>query len=122
MILRSAKVARPFLVKASQQSLSNFARRSLFTPTATRSADLVQQLYLKELQAYKVPQVKASDSEGHVQKFALPKAPATPEEASLADGLKEYETQQPDIEGAAVAGEAAVEDWFVEEEEDEGHH
>jgi F-type H+-transporting ATPase subunit h len=82
----------------------------------------VQQLYLKELQAYKVPQVKPSDAEGNVQKFAIPKAPSTPEEASLADGLKEYETTQPDIEGAAVEGQAVVEDWFVEEEEDEGHH
>jgi F-type H+-transporting ATPase subunit h len=54
----------------------------------------------------------------------MPKAPATPEEANLANELKEYESQVPEIEGQSASGEAvAVEDWFEEpEEEPEAHH
>ena len=83
-------------------------------------ADLVQDLYLRELKNYKVPPVKATDSEGHVQTFAVPKAPASPEETDIANELKAYETQSVDVEGA-VSGEGGAalpeEDWFEEEEE-----
>jgi F-type H+-transporting ATPase subunit h len=81
-------------------------------------------MYLRELQSYKPTPIKATDSEGNVQKFSIPSAPATPEEANLANELKDYESQVPEIEGAAASGEAvAVEDWFEEpEEETEAHH
>lgn len=90
-------------------------------------ADLVQDLYLNQLKAYKAPTVKASDAEGHVQKFALPKPPTSPEEADLQSGLKDYETQVPEVEGQSGAPGAAPveEDWFEEEPEEEatsGHH
>lgn len=77
-------------------------------------------MYLKELKAYKVPQPKAADAEGHVQKFAIPKAPASPEETDIANELKAYETQQVELEGATTEGGAAPveEDWFEEEEEE----
>lgn len=80
----------------------------------------MQDLYLRELKNYKVPQVKASDAEGHVQKFTLPKAPASPEESDLANDLQAYETQQVELEGttSSESGAAPVEeDWFEEEEE-----
>ena len=81
-------------------------------------------MYLRELQSYKPTPIKPNDSEGHVQKFSMPKAPTTPEEANLANELKEYESQVPEIEGQSASGEAvAVEDWFEEpEEEPEAHH
>jgi F-type H+-transporting ATPase subunit h len=88
------------------------------------TADLVQDMYLKELKAYKTPAVKASDAEGHVQKFTLPKAPPSPEEADIASELKAYESQVPEVEGqSGEAGAAPVEqDWFEEPvEEEEGH-
>jgi len=90
-------------------------------------ADLIQDLYLKELRAYKPPQQKASDAEGHVQKFTPPTSPKSPEEANLASEMKEYEDQVVEIEGQAAAGEAqsAEEDFFEDLEEDEdqpGHH
>jgi F-type H+-transporting ATPase subunit h len=81
---------------------------------------LVQDLYLRELKNYKVPQVKATDAEGHVQKFSIPKAPASPEEADIANELKAYETQAPDVGAEATAEDGQVlpdEDWFVEEDE-----
>lgn len=82
-------------------------------------ADLVQDMYLRELKNYKPAAVKASDAEGHVQKFAVPKAPASPEEADIASELKSYETQTVELEGSAEEGAPVVEeDWFEEEEEE----
>jgi F-type H+-transporting ATPase subunit h len=89
-------------------------------------ADLIQDLYLKELRAYKPPPQKASDSEGHVQKFTPPTAPRSPEETNLASEMKEYEDQVVEVEGGAVAGEtqAAEEDFFedIDAEDDEPAH
>jgi len=84
-------------------------------------ADLVQELYLKELRAYKAPPVKSSDAEGHVQNFRLPKAPASPEEQNLANDLKAYETAAVEVEGQVEDGNANAqeEDWFEEEPEEE---
>jgi len=85
---------------------SPLARRS-FTASAAIKADLVQDLYLKELRAYKVPQTKPSDAEGHVQKFQAPAPPKSPEESNLASEMKAYEDQQVEVEGQASTGEAA---------------
>lgn len=79
----------------------------------------MQDLYLRELKNYKVPQVKDSDAQGSVQTFKLPPTPKSPEEADIASELKAYETQAVEVEGAAEDGAAPVEeDWFEEEEED----
>lgn len=79
----------------------------------------MQDLYLRELKNYKVPEVKATDAEGHVQKFTVPKAPASPEETDIANELKSYETQAVDVEGAQGEDDAVLpqEDWFEEEDE-----
>ncbi|GJN68448.1 ATP synthase complex subunit H [Purpureocillium lilacinum] len=101
--------------------------RTFIAPTVSRRADFVQELYLKELKAYKVPPVKESDAEGQVQTFAMPKTPASPEETDLAGNLKEYESMAVEIEGqdaSAQAGNAApaLQDWLeAEEEEPQGH-
>lgn len=80
----------------------------------------MQDLYLKELKAYKAPAIKANDSEGQVHKFTLPKTPVSPEEADLQNDLQEYEAQVPEVEGGAGQdGAAAVEDWWVEEAEED---
>lgn len=90
-------------------------------------ADFVQELYLKELKAYKTPAVKESDAEGQVQVFAMPKTPASPEEANLADNLKAYESMAVEIEGQdasaqSATGVAQLPDWLEAEEEEEPHH
>jgi F-type H+-transporting ATPase subunit h len=80
-------------------------------------------MYLRELKNYKAPPVKASDSDGHVQKFAVPKAPPSPEESNIATDLKTYEDQAVEVEGQASSGEVAVEeDWFEDEPEEEAGH
>lgn len=87
-------------------------------------ADPVQDLYLRELKAYKPTPLKAGDAEEHVQKFTAPKAPQSPEEANLASELSAYESQEVEVEGQAAAGEAAPveESWFEEEEEAPAAH
>ena len=85
-----------------------------------RTADFVQDLYLNQLKSYKPTPVKASDSEGHVQKFAAPKAPKSPEEGNLSNEMKAYQDQQVEVEGQAAGGEAApAEDWFEPDLDDE---
>ncbi|KAL8758068.1 MAG: hypothetical protein Q9199_001748 [Rusavskia elegans] len=98
-------------------------RRAFSTPNSVLRGDLVQDLYLREIRAYKPPPLKPSDSEGHVQKFSAPKAPQSPDEGDIAQDLKAYENQQVELEGQAASGEsgAAEESWFEEEEDDEEH-
>ncbi|CAA9966757.1 hypothetical protein CFE70_009724 [Pyrenophora teres f. teres 0-1] len=119
MIAQTIRASRQALVRVARQQPAHVARRTFITPSAVRSADLVQDLYLRELKNYKVPQVKATDAEGHVQKFTVPKAPASPEETDIANELKAYETQTVDVEGAAGEDDAVLpqEDWFEEEDE-----
>jgi len=96
------------------------------------TADLVQEMYLRELKAYKTPAMKATDSEGHVQKFSMPQAPKSPEESDLASDLKSYETAQVEVEGQTSEGGAPavneLQSWFEEldehirEDPDKGVH
>lgn len=89
------------------------------------TADLVQDLYLKELKAYKPTPIKASDSEGVVQKWAVPATPKSPEEADIANELKAYESSTVELEGQGETSEGGVsaveQDWFEEEPEDDDH-
>jgi F-type H+-transporting ATPase subunit h len=89
------------------------------------SADPIQEMYLKELRAYKIPQPKPNDSEGHVQKFTAPTPPTSPEETNLASEMKAYEDQQVEVEGQASTGEAKEpeDDYFEDLKQfDEEHH
>jgi len=111
---------RPYIFKIPKPS--SF-QASKLTTSLKPTADFVQELYLKELKAYKPTPVKDSDALGQVATFSEPKAPKSPEEADLASNLKEYESMAVEVEGqeGAEAGKpvAAVEDWLVEEDEEE---
>ncbi|KAF2191047.1 hypothetical protein K469DRAFT_735933 [Zopfia rhizophila CBS 207.26] len=121
MLAQYIRASRQTLVRVARQRSAFVSRRTFIIPTAVRQADLVQDMYLRELKSYKPPQVKASDAEGHVQKFAIPNAPASPEEGDIASELKAYESQQVELEGTSTEGTTArvEEDWFEEEPEDE---
>ncbi|KAL8963763.1 MAG: hypothetical protein Q9193_000010 [Seirophora villosa] len=88
-------------------------QRNFSTPNSRLRVDLVQDLYLREIRSYKAPSLKASDAEGHVQKFSVPKAPRSPDEGDIAQDLKDYENQQVDLEGLADPSEP-YDDWFDE--------
>ncbi|TDZ13118.1 hypothetical protein C8034_v001839 [Colletotrichum sidae] len=102
--------------------------RGFIAPTVSRRADFVQELYLKELKAYKPTPVKDSDAQGQVQTFSVPATPKSPEESDLAANLKEYESMAVEVEGqdaSAVAadGQPVQHDWLmIEEDEEEAHH
>ena len=86
----------------------------------THSADLIQDLYLREIKGYKPSQLKPSDADAHVQKFAVPKPPPSPEESDIAKDLQAYEKQTVEVEGQAPGGQSSVEeDWFEADLEDE---
>ncbi|RDA91767.1 hypothetical protein CP533_4766 [Ophiocordyceps camponoti-saundersi (nom. inval.)] len=115
-----------FLLYVGRVGVVSFmARRTFMAPTISRRADYVQELYLKELKAYKVPPVKESDSHGQVQAFNMPKTPASPEETDLASSLKQYESMAVDI-GAGQdnssdpsAAPVSLPDWLEIDEEDD---
>jgi F-type H+-transporting ATPase subunit h len=101
-------------------NIPNVAKKLTPAPTA----DFVQELYLKELKAYKPTPIKESDAVGQVATFSLPKAPKSPEEADLSSSLQEYEALTVEVEGSEglAAGQTpVVEDWLVEEEEETAH-
>ncbi len=89
------------------------------------AADLVQELYLKELRGYKPPPVKPGEADAHVQKFTMPPLPPSPEEGDIARDLKAYESQEVEVEGQAASTEEGTgqtndwfEDGFAEDEEE----
>ena len=91
------------------------------------TAGLIQDLYLKELKAYKPSTLKPLDSAGQVQKFTPPKPPQPPSEGDIANELKEYETQQVEVEGQAAAGETSEAsevqvDWFEDDLDEKPHN
>ncbi|KAM0593041.1 hypothetical protein ACHAPN_006525 [Verticillium nonalfalfae] len=112
--------AIPAVTRAAARS-NAVQMRSFIAPTVSRRADFVQELYLKELKAYKTPVVKESDAQGQVQTFNLPKTPASPEEADLASSLQEYESMAVEVEGQEVADAATPaakqSSWLVDEDE-----
>lgn len=110
--------------RATPRSTGMVIKRFFIAPTPIRRADLVQDIYIRELRAYKPPSIKASDSEGHVQRFTPPSPPPSPEESDLTNELKEYEASSVDIEGQAEAGSAGMEDDWLESEpeDDENKH
>ncbi|KAM0511323.1 hypothetical protein ACHAPE_009989 [Trichoderma viride] len=123
-----SQISRASRAVAARAASANAVQvRGFIAPTVSRRADFVQELYLKELKAYKVPAVKEADSEGQVQVFSMPKTPASPEEANLADSLKTYESMAVEIEGQdasaqSATGVAQLPDWLEAEEEEEPHH
>ncbi|PGH35152.1 F-type H+-transporting ATPase subunit H [[Emmonsia] crescens] len=122
MMSQSLRASRSLLARTARQPLT-VARRT-FIATPIRQADIVQDLYLREVRAYKAPPTKPSDADAHVQKFNVPKPPPSPEEANMAADLKAYETQEVEVEGQATSGEPAPieEDWFEDEDEAPAAH
>ncbi|PKX92084.1 uncharacterized protein P174DRAFT_453321 [Aspergillus novofumigatus IBT 16806] len=100
MMSQTLRASRSLLARVSRQQVSSVTRRSFLT-SAVRQADPVQELYLRQLQAYKPTPIKPGDAEAHA-----------------------YESQDVEVEGQAAAGETAPveESWFEEEPEEETAH
>jgi F-type H+-transporting ATPase subunit h len=120
----SARKAVSAISRFAGRNAAQTQMRTFIAPTVSRRADFVQELYLKELKAYKPTPIKESDAVGQVATFSLPKAPKSPEEADLSSSLQEYEALTVEVEGSEglAAGQTpVVEDWLVEEEEETAH-
>lgn len=94
--------------------------------TPARRADIITDLYVKEVKSFKAPTLTAADAAGSVKNWAPPAAPSAPAvEGDVTAELSEYESSAVEVESAkpteAVA-DAAVEDWFVIEEVNDIHH
>ncbi|KAK7757177.1 ATP synthase F0 subcomplex subunit H atp14 [Diatrype stigma] len=117
---------RTSTARPAAQAVSRVARvnavRGFIAPTVSRRADFVQELYLRELKAYKPTPIKESDAVGQVQTFRAPKAPKSPEEADLASSLKEYEDAVVEVEGNEGGEPKELPDWMPFEDDDEPAH
>ncbi|KJA22144.1 hypothetical protein HYPSUDRAFT_202398 [Hypholoma sublateritium FD-334 SS-4] len=77
-----------------------------FSASAAARKDLVQDLYLREIKAYK-PAAKDAHV-GVVKKFTLPPSPATPKlPTDLASDLAAYDASEPTSADAAPAAQAS---------------
>ncbi|ODV61746.1 F1F0 ATP synthase subunit h ASCRUDRAFT_75039 [Ascoidea rubescens DSM 1968] len=113
--------------KSSIRTLSfqNVAIRSFSSSMARRN--LLQDLYINELKAYKPTPLSAADAEGNVKPFTLPAAPKVPSpELDLSTDLDAFKAQAVETESAthevSASSENAADDWFVLEELPSGLH
>ncbi|EGV64636.1 ATP synthase F0 subcomplex subunit H atp14 [Yamadazyma tenuis] len=96
------------------------SRRFSITP---RRSNLVSDLYISNIKAFKPTPSSAKDIDSAVKAFQLPAKPTLPSEEISSDLLKDYEASEVETVVAAPAGaEPVEEDWFVFEEVAEGHH
>ncbi|KAL8293439.1 hypothetical protein RQP46_000140 [Phenoliferia psychrophenolica] len=82
-----------------------------FATSARSNKDLVQELYIKELKAYK-PSAVAHDL-GTVKAFSAPAAPSAPislDSAALAKELEAYDADVPTVDAPSAPSAAALAD------------
>ena len=89
-----------------------------------READLVQDMYLRELKSYKPSPLKLGDLDGQLQKFAIPQPPSAPGEGDIARDLRTYENQEVEVESAALEKEGVShqEMFDVDDQENDRPH
>ncbi|KAF8477531.1 ATP synthase complex subunit H-domain-containing protein [Kalaharituber pfeilii] len=124
MLAQSLRRAHPTLTRCLRQPAT--LRRTFIVPTAVCQSEMVQEIYLRELRAYKPAPLKASDAEGQVKAWRSP-TPPTPPTETLVNDLTAYEAQAVEVEGQAETSSTVAEfesDWFEEDPEEEGgkHH
>lgn len=129
MLAQSLRVSRCVVGRSAIRQ--TVLTRSFIT-TTIRQADIVSDIYLRELKSYKPKTESALSVESQVKKWSAPAPPPLPESANagIADDLSAYESQVVEIEGQASADGAAAaqaeEDWFEEEVafggENDAHH
>ncbi|GMF04393.1 unnamed protein product [[Candida] boidinii] len=106
------------LVARSTRAVSQ--RNVRFFSAAPARLNLISDLYIKELKAFKPTPVSAAEAESATKPWKLPVAAKVPAlEAEGADALAEYDSAAVEVaaeEGAAVTEEYKPDDWFVFEE------
>ncbi|KAI9260796.1 ATP synthase complex subunit H-domain-containing protein [Sporodiniella umbellata] len=83
---------RSIAVKSARVSIPSMAARS-FSVATVMQKDVLQDLFLKELKAYK-PQPIAASEESAAKEFKLPAAPVVPEiESDISQQLASYDAE-----------------------------
>lgn len=85
------------------------ARVGFYFPSA--DADIVQELYLKELQNFEAPKKSADAHKGAVREFqqpATPKQPASATASEITSQLDAFQGYEPDAVPEAARGEEEV--------------
>jgi F-type H+-transporting ATPase subunit h len=95
--------------------------------TSARRANLISDLYVKELKAFKPTPLTTADAESATKAWKLPTAAKVPAlEAEGADALASYDSAAVEVATSAdgaVAQEYKPDDWFVfPVDEEPGHH
>ncbi|KAG0288650.1 hypothetical protein BGZ98_004187 [Dissophora globulifera] len=97
------------------------AVRNFTAPSAPLMQDILKDLYIRELKAYKpAPDAKSADASTQVKDFKAPAVPATPSVDAAGD-LAAWETANVEIVDA-VSEEVYEEEEEEVEEEEEAHH
>jgi F-type H+-transporting ATPase subunit h len=84
--------------------------------------NLIQDLYIKELKAFKPTPLSAKDAESATRPWKQPVAPAVPTGEVDATQLNEYEAAEVEVASGSAAAEEVSEEWFVLEEPEDNHH
>lgn len=96
--------------------------------TSARRANLIADLYVKELKAFKPTPLTAADAEAATKPWTLPAVAKIPAlEAEGADALAEYDSAAVEVsasaDGSVATEEYKPDDWFVfPVDEEPGHH
>jgi len=89
----------------------NASRSRLFSTSVVARKDLVQDLYLKEIKAYKAPPVAKDAHVGVVKSYSLPPAPKAPSIPSdIASELAAYDAAEPASASETVAKSSSTEE------------
>lgn len=111
-----------------QNRLTMFRQAVRQFTTTSRRSNLIADLYVKELKAFKPTPLTAADAQAATKPWNLPKAAAVPAlEAEGADALNAYSSAAVEVSSGAAEGVVAEEykpdDWFVfPADEEPGHH
>ncbi|RSH87684.1 uncharacterized protein EHS24_000198 [Apiotrichum porosum] len=94
------------LLRVTAQRVAAPAFARTFSVSAAR-ADLVKDLYVNQLKAYKVPAKAADAHAGAVRQFSAPAAPVVPAlPTDLAAELSKFDATEPTLGGSAPAAKA----------------
>lgn len=77
--------------------------------------DIVTDMYLKSIKEFKPTPAKASDAEGQVKNWSIPKAPAAPETTTdVSSELSAYESAETETAGSKGTASSSESDgdWF----------
>ncbi|KAL7278481.1 hypothetical protein ACG7TL_007480 [Trametes sanguinea] len=106
-ILRQASAVARAASRSCAFSTSAVARKERKTPDVVHNADLVQELYLRELKSYKPPPQAQDAHVGVVKNFQQPPAPQPPTlPADLASELSAYDAAEPTFAASAKPAES----------------